>query len=145
MPVVQKKREDLKSGEILCSYCTARCCRYFALAIDEASSWDEFDNIRWYMMHGPVSLFVDDGQWYLMVLADCKHLMDDYRCGAYDTRPQICRDYTTDNCEYDNDGVYDQYFETPEQLWEYAHAVLPVRPKRQPGDPVSLPVLSVTS
>ncbi len=49
-------------------------------------------------------------------------------CGAYDTRPQICRDYTTESCEYDNDGVYDQLFETPEQLWEYAHAILPARP-----------------
>ena len=57
------------------------------------------------------------------------------------TRPQICRDYSTDNCEYEDDWVYEQYFETPEQVEEYMEAVLP--PKRgqsirspQPGLPV---------
>ncbi len=77
-----------------------------------------------------------------MVIADCQHLQPDNMCGAYETRPQICRVYTTDNCEYDEDGVYDQYFETPEQLWEYAHAVMPPRPRRVAGEAVSLPLLS---
>lgn len=136
------KRQDLKDGEILCSYCTARCCRYFAMAIDAPTTWEEYDNIRWYMMHGPVHVFVDDDTWYVMVMTECRHLLPDHRCGTYETRPQICRDYTTDNCEYDNDGVYDQYFECPEQLWEYAHAVLPLRSRRMPDDPVRLPILS---
>ncbi|MBL8818408.1 MAG: YkgJ family cysteine cluster protein [Planctomyces sp.] len=136
------RREDLKEGEVLCSYCTAKCCRYFALGIDAPTKWNDFDNMRWYMMHGPVCIFVDDGCWFLMVIADCQHLLPDQRCGAYETRPQICRVYTTDNCEYDEDGVYDQYFETPEQLWEYAHAVMPPRPRRTVGEPVHLPLLT---
>jgi len=37
---------------------------------------------------------------------------------------QICRDYTTDNCEYDDTYVYDHYFETAEQVEEYMEAVL---------------------
>ncbi|MFM7833291.1 MAG: hypothetical protein ACKPJD_15985 [Planctomycetaceae bacterium] len=49
--------------------------------------------------------------------------------------------YTTDECEYDNDGVYDQFFETAEQLWEYAQAVLPPLPRRTADQPVSLPIL----
>jgi Fe-S-cluster containining protein len=141
---VLMKRENLPAGEILCSYCTARCCRYFAMGIDPPKTWADFDNMRWYMMHGPVSIFVDAGKWYLMVQADCQHLLPDNRCGAYETRPEICRLYTTENCEYDDDGVYDQFFETPEQLWEYAHAVLPPKPRRSPDAPVSLPVLSLS-
>lgn len=137
------KREDLKPGEVLCSYCTAKCCRYFALGIDTPTTWAEFDNMRWYMMHGPVSVFVDDGVWFLMVQGDCQHLQADHRCGAYETRPQICRTYTTDNCEFDEDGLYDQFFETPEQLWEYAHALLPPKPRRKLTDKISLPVLTV--
>ncbi len=39
--------------------------------------------------------------------------------------PQICRDYSTDNCEYEDDWVYEKYFETPEQVEEYVDAVLP--------------------
>jgi Fe-S-cluster containining protein len=141
-------RDQLKPGEVLCSYCTARCCRYFALEIDPPETWAAFDFIRWYLMHGSSAVFVDGETWYLMVYADCKHLLPDNLCGAYDTRPQICRDYTTDNCEYDDGTVYDQFFETAEQLWEYAHAVLPPREPRRfsPAPPqpqeVRLPLLA---
>ena len=99
--------------------------------------------MRWYMMHGPLSVFVDGESWFLLVPGDCQHLQSDHRCGTYETRPQICRDYTTDACEYDNDGVYDQFFETPAQLWEYAHAILPARPRRSAADPIALPVLQM--
>jgi Fe-S-cluster containining protein len=136
-------RENLKAGEILCSYCTARCCRYFAMGIDAPKTWEQFDNMRWYMMHGPFSVFVDGASWFLLIPGDCQHLQADHRCGAYETRPEICREYSTDNCEFGNDGVYDQYFETPEQLWEYAHAVLPPKLRRAPDAPISLPVLQM--
>ncbi len=43
----------------------------------------------------------EDGTWYILVHTKCKHLRDDNLCGIYETRPQICRDYTTDNCEYE--------------------------------------------
>ncbi len=125
------RREDLKPGEFLCQYCTARCCRYIALPIDTPTEWSQFDYMRWFLMHGRIALFVDGKTWYLMVFADCNHLQGNGMCGTYETRPQICRDYSTDNCEYDDGQVYDQYFETPEQLWEYAHAVLPPRTPRK--------------
>ena len=83
-----------------------------------------------------------------MVYADCKHLMEDHRCGIYHDRPKICRGYSTDNCEYEDDAVYDMFFETPEQMWEYAQAVLPPTRKRKfstkpvPAKDVKLPVLA---
>lgn len=138
------RREDLKPGEVLCAYCTGKCCRYFALQIDEPETREDFDHIRWYMLHGPVSVFVEDGTWYLMVMSDCQHLLPDNRCGGYETRPQICRTYTTDNCEFDDDACYDKLFETAEQLWEYAEAVLPMpKPaKKKSNQPLSLPVIA---
>ncbi len=137
MSTPRMRRQDLKPGEVLCSYCTARCCRYFALPIDAPTTWQDFDHIRWFLMHGRGAVFVDDNTWFLMVYAECQHLLPDYRCGTYDTRPQICRTYSTDNCEYDDDGVYDKYFETPEQVWEYAHAILPPeKPRRFSAGPV---------
>ena len=138
------RREDLKPGENLCSYCTAKCCRYFALPISKPKTWADFDFIRWYMMHGSVSIFVEDVTWYLMVHADCKHLLDDHRCGTYETRPEICRSYTTEKCEFEDDACYSQLFESPEQLWEYAAAILPPKKKKQKADePISLPVVSI--
>jgi len=124
-------RKDLPAGESLCEYCTAKCCRYYAFPIDEPRTWKDFDYIRWYLLHGTASIFVDEGTWFIMVQADCKHLLPDNRCGTYETRPQICREYTTDDCEYDFDSAYDQLFESPEQVQEYAEAMLPPR-KRAP-------------
>jgi Fe-S-cluster containining protein len=143
MPPVPVRRKDLKPGEILCSYCTARCCRYFALPIDAPKTWKDFDNIRWYMMHGRVGVFVDQGTWYLVVYADCQNLRSDNLCGVYEDRPEICRAYSTSGCEYDNDFLYDKLFETPDQIWEYAEAVLPLR-RRKRAAAASLPIVSVS-
>lgn len=119
------RREDLRPDECLCDHCTARCCRYFALPIDKPTTRQDFDYIRWYLLHEGATVFTEEGDWYLLVYATCRHLQANHRCGIYTTRPQICRDYTTDNCEYEDDWVYDRYFETPEQVQEYAEAVLP--------------------
>jgi Fe-S-cluster containining protein len=127
LPKIRTKprREDLRPGESLCDHCTAKCCRYFALPIDTPTERQDFDYIRWYLLHHGATVFVDEGTWYLLVYSTCRHLQADHRCGIYDIRPQICRDYTTDNCEYEDDWVYDQYFETPEQVEEYIEVVLP--------------------
>lgn len=143
MPTFPIKRDDLKYGEVLCSYCTAMCCRYFSVPIDTPTTRNDFDNLRWFMLHGHVTVYVEDETWYLCVYGDCKHLLPDHRCGIYTERPQICRDYSTDACEYDDDGLHDRLFETPEQIWEYAEAVLPPRRSRKNGaaEKVSLPIL----
>jgi|GEM_PF-209286 len=141
--VKQIDRKDLKPGEVLCDYCTAKCCRYFALPLDTPEDWEDFDHIRWYMAHGRISVFVEDGVWYLMVHGDCQYLQDDNLCGIYQDRPQICRDYTTDDCEYEDDSCYEQFFEDPAQVWEYAEAILPPRKKNKKAK--GLPVLSGVS
>lgn len=133
------RRSDVPPGEVLCSYCTAKCCRYFALPIDTPETWEDFDHIRWYMLHGRVGIFVEEETWYLIVYADCKELQDDHRCGIYETRPRICRSYTTDECEFEDDACYDKFFESPEQIWEYAEAVLPPIPRERT---TGLPILT---
>ena len=123
----KRGRDELRPGEVLCDHCTGKCCRYFALPIDTPTSRRDYDFIRWYLLHGRASVFTEDDTWYLMVHTDCKHLQRDNRCGIYDVRPQICRDYTTDSCEYEDEWTYERYFETPEQVEEYMQAVLPRR------------------
>jgi Fe-S-cluster containining protein len=116
-------REDLPEGEVLCEYCTAKCCRYFALAIETPEDFEDFEFIRWYLLHERASVFKDNDDWYLLVHSVCKHLQSNNLCGIYETRPQICRDYTTKNCEYDEDCTYDFYLETAEQVFDYTEAV----------------------
>lgn len=143
--MIQKKvrRQDLGPDENLCDHCTAKCCRYFALPIETPTEFADFEFIRWYLLHERASVFLDDDVWYLLVHTVCKHLQDDHRCGIYETRPQICRDYTTDACEYDDDWCYEKYFETPEQIWEYAEATTPRRPGQsmRSAKPPELPIL----
>ena len=140
----QKKprRDQLKPGQVLCDFCPAKCCRYFALPIETPRKRKDFEFIRWYLLHEHATVFTEDGDWYLLVHTPCKHLLPDNRCSAYDTRPQICRDYSTDNCEYDDQWCYERYFETAEQVQEYAEAVLqkPGRDIRGP-EPAPLRVL----
>ncbi len=87
-------------------------------------------------------VYVDKGQWYLLVMTRCKYLTADDRCGIYLNRPKICRDYTTANCEYEGDWLFDKLFETPEQIWEYAEAMLP---ERRPRPLATLPVVTIST
>jgi Fe-S-cluster containining protein len=143
LPRTKPRREDLKPGEVLCTYCSAKCCKYFALPIATPTDRDDYEFIRWFLLHGQASIFLEEDSWYLIVHTECKHLQSDNLCGIYETRPQVCRDYSTVNCEYEDDWVYDQYFETAEQISEYAEAVLPRKRGesiRSPAPPL-LPVL----
>ncbi len=117
------RRADLPPGDSLCDHCTAKCCRYFALPIETPTTRQDFDFIRWYLLHQHATVFTEDDTWYLLVHTECKHLQPDYRCGIYETRPQICRDYSTDNCEFEETWTYERYLETPEQVAEFSEAI----------------------
>jgi Fe-S-cluster containining protein len=122
------RREEIPEGSCLCDFCTAKCCRYFALPMDSPTDEQDWQFIRWFLMHDAATAFKEDKNWYLLVHTKCKHLQADNRCGIYDQRPQICRDYTTKDCEYEDEWLYEQYLETSEQVAEYAEAVL--KPKK---------------
>src|SRR5205085_1343670 len=126
----------------LCTYCTAKCCRYFALPLEKPTELKDFEYMRWFLLHHGATMFTEEGTWYLLQHSECRHLQPDNRCGIYDTRPQICREYTTEDCEYEDSWVYERYFETAEQVTEYAEAVLPPRTKNiRSKKPPLLPVL----
>jgi Fe-S-cluster containining protein len=136
------RREDLPEGRVLCEYCNAKCCRYFALAMETPEDFEDYEFMRWFLLHDRASVFREDDDWYLLVHTTCKHLQSDNRCGIYETRPQICRDYTTKDCEYDEEWTYDFYLETAEQVGEYTEAILPKSGKKMRSPkPALLPIL----
>ena len=112
-------------GECLCDQCAALCCRYFALPIDNPTTRKDFDNVRWYLLHENVTIFVEKSQWYLGVAARCKKLQSDNRCGIYLTRPSVCRAYSTDNCDW-HGGEYsfEHMFTSCAQLEQHAKTAL---------------------
>jgi Fe-S-cluster containining protein len=66
-------------------------------------------------------VFVEEKQWYLGLLNKCKHLEPDNRCGIYETRPDVCRGYSTDDCDYHGgDYNWEHLFTSAEQLRLFA-------------------------
>ena len=113
-----------------CRRCRGLCCRYFGLPIDTPETAGEFDDVRWYLMHKATEAYVSDGDWYLNIKNVCKHLQSDHKCGIYETRPRICRNYTTDGCDITSDEYnHEHHFYSAEQLDEYARGFL--REKRR--------------
>ncbi|MBP7745271.1 MAG: YkgJ family cysteine cluster protein [Phycisphaerae bacterium] len=108
---------------ILCEHCTAACCRYIALPIDTPEDEADFDDIRWFLIHERVSVFVEDGDWYISLESPCRHLQPDHRCGIYETRPKICRSYSADDCDYHSgDYGWEQHFTCAAHLDAYIRA-----------------------
>jgi len=106
--------------EILCQKCAGLCCRYLALPIDTPEDKGDFDDVRWYLAHEGISIFVEDGDWYINIANRCKYLNKDNMCDIYETRPRICRGYEEETCDYNGgDYGYDLYFSSIEELDEY--------------------------
>lgn len=108
-----------------CQQCGAKCCRYFCFEIDAPDTYEEFEDIRWFLCHEGVSIHIDEGDWYISIANRCKMLTDDNTCLLYGERPLICRTYSMDNCDHTaGDYGYDALFETPEDLDRYARKTL---------------------
>lgn len=109
----------------LCQQCGAKCCRYFCFEIDKPESYEEFENIRWYLCHQGVSVHVDEGDWYISIENICNNLNGDNQCKDYANRPLICRRYSSGGCDYTQGAYgYEQLFTRPEQLEAYARKTL---------------------
>ena len=110
-----------------CEECGAKCCRYIALEIDEPDSAEEYDYLRWYLMHKNVVVFIDEEDcWFLEFATPCRGLGGDHACMNYEQRPMICRDHgLTDGddapeCEHHGEGEpHAVRFTSPDELERY--------------------------
>ena len=104
----------------LCRQCIGLCCRYFALPIETPETREDYDDIRWYLCHEAVTVFVEDGDWYVNIKNRCRNLNGQNRCDAYAQRPQLCRDYSEERCDF-TEGEYDYelHFTDDRQMAEY--------------------------
>ena len=82
---------------------------------------EDFDTLLWQISHKDVQVYKDEGDWYLLVNNRCRHILGDGRCGIYDDRPRICREYTNDFCEFDEpaDKNFELYFDSYTSLLKY--------------------------
>ena len=60
--------------------------------------------------------------WFLLTNSPCTHLLPDGRCGIYEKRPLICREYDNQDCEFNTQAGeedFELYFPSYESLDRY--------------------------
>ena len=104
-----------------CQTCGAKCCRYVAIEIDQPDTARDFHDIRWYLCHKDVWVFVDhDDSWYVQFNTPCEFLEKNSTCGIYDSRPAICRAHDPRDCEDTGDNECQKFMlKTVEDLDMY--------------------------
>ena len=114
-----KKSKKTKTNP--CDKCNGACCRYLALPIETPEDKEDYDDIRWYLCHEGITVFVEDGDWYINIENKCRHLREtDYKCDIYETRPKICRGYSADKCDLiEGEYEYELHFLNDKQMAEY--------------------------
>ena len=105
-----------------CSRCLgATCCTYTTEALGTLRSKADFDHVLWQISHEHVEVYRDTDGWYLLIRGHCEHLQTDGACGIYATRPQVCRDYSNDWCEFDEPAErhFQHHFRNHAELLAY--------------------------
>jgi len=104
-----------------CAQCLpAKCCRYFSLEVDTPVDKRDYDDLLWMLAHQQVSVYVDDGAWYLMVHTQCNFLDTDTNlCKIYDTRPEMCREHSVDDCEWHGPYGFEHHFKSYDEFMAY--------------------------
>lgn len=112
-----------KSNIVDCDACSAECCKYVAIEIDRPTDQNDYDNIRWYLMHENICVFIDhDDDWYIEFKTLCTHLDKDNKCGVYEKRPAICAKHGVDDgvCEFlGEEAPYKVCFENETEFEKY--------------------------
>jgi Fe-S-cluster containining protein len=145
LPPGAKHRDEITPDESICDHCVGKCCRYFTVPLKTPRTRADFDELRWYLAHERTLIFVETDKtgkvprrkWNLVVWTRCEYLGPDQRCMIYDDRPQVCRDYKSDSCEYDSPWGFEASFETPDSIRAYGEQALAAARQARRRKPVS--------
>lgn len=103
-----------------CEKCNGKCCKYVAIEIDTPETKEDFENIRWYVAHKNIQVYVDeDDKWHIEFSTPCEFLGEDNICQIYDKRPEICREYNQDECLFHNEYEEKHTFRNLEEIDKY--------------------------
>ncbi len=103
-----------------CEGCPAKCCKYVAMEIDTPEEKSDFENIRWYVSHKNIIVYVEkDGTWNIEFQTPCEHLDSNWKCTIYEKRPEICKKYEHDECTFHNKYEEKYTFKKIEDIDKY--------------------------
>lgn len=111
------QEEKMTESEI-CMKCHG-CCTYVAVPLEYPRSADALDTYVWYLLHRNVEIEIDNyNKWFLVFKTPCDKLLPNGACTIYESRPEICRDYSADSCSRTAKDHTHQ-FKKPEELMAY--------------------------
>jgi Fe-S-cluster containining protein len=95
------KSNQQKKGCLRCG----RCCREVFFLIDSSYTEEGLDHLEWARYHGLKISFRENNEgkrmWGIELDTPCIHLKEEASgkasCAVYNSRPQICRNYTGEN------------------------------------------------
>jgi len=115
------KGEARMTESEICIACHG-CCNYVTVPIAYPRSKDKLDQYVWYLLHRNVEIEIDNyRKWFLIFKTPCDKLGADGACGVYETRPEICRDYSSTACSrVAKDHLF--RFQKPEEMLVYLNS-----------------------
>jgi len=106
-----------------CRVCRGRCCTYVVVQIPRPRSKVELDEVRWWLAHRNVEVYIADRQWHVQFYTPCRHLTGGGRCRIYPRRYNVCRDHDAEDCEMSGSAYPDDAsFRSPEEFDAYLAA-----------------------
>lgn len=110
-----------KNDSDQCSKCLpAKCCTYFAFQIDTPETRKDFECLLWKIAHQSVSMYIYRKDWYIMIHTRCNFLTQENQCAIYEHRPYLCREHSTDDCEYTGEDYgFSEHFKSYDDLLTY--------------------------
>ena len=108
-----------------CKKCTQSfCCQSISQEVTKIN----YDRMLWQIAHDNVELVSTSNgkKWYIIFNTPCSQLQEDGLCAIYPTRPNVCKEYSSVGCEFDEPkedrwarSPSIQHFKTYDQLLEY--------------------------
>ena len=132
-PVAEAARPQ---GHGDCAVCRGRCCTYVTAALDKPTDEADVDEIRWFLAHRNLLVFVEDGEWYVQFFTPCRHLNEAGLCDIHGEHFDVCREHGTDACEMSGGEVQATTFTRTEQFdawWAQQGACRNTRRARRPA------------
>jgi len=96
--------------------CKGRCCRYITIQIPAPRDKIDIEEIRWFLAHRDISVYVASRRWNVEVRNRCKYLNRRNLCDIYEKRPDICSLYDVESCEYPRRAKHTVRFDTMEEF-----------------------------
>ena len=102
---------------VSCDKCNGECCRYITVSYQEPKNEEDWDEIKWMLLHDGVMVYKDNSnEWNVEVRTKCKFLGKDNKCKIYDKRPAVCKNHKLHECEANNEEFAKVIFNEPEDV-----------------------------